>query len=533
MPDFADRYNPGMAFSFTRRQLSLGGVGLLGAQTGTRGAGLCLNEDCNHFFYTRAGRRITSGEVDAWVDQYAGTQVRELMLNVNAMRTSYASSVWDPWWRGYDPNAGDDQPLFASLAPDARKVMRGWIHAAWQLNQDGIDIYARWISRARRHGLSPWISMRMNDVHNADDERSPMHNEFWRSHPEFRRVRYRSAALTDRALDYARTEVYEHAMQLVRELAARYDFDGLELDWMRFGFHFRPGFESEGAAILTRFTTEVRGLLDGWEKKRGHRIQLGARVASRPATALGLGMDAAAWAREGLIDLLVVTPFWATIEPDMPIEEWTGLLRGTKTTLAAGLEVLLRAHPDARPYLNNSLETVRGAASALLDRGADRVYLFNYMDLNLPAEMKNDYPALLREAGSLATMAGKPRRHVLTYPDTWAPGEARAIPLPAECRKDQWLAFRLPVGPKPQTGRALALLAIEGVEPEQLRGWRVLVNGAPCASRGSVVLDKPCPPMPAFAFDVPAAALNRGYNVIEVQPQGQGRVLWVELAIRG
>ena len=94
-------------------------------------------------------------------------------------------------------------------------------------------------------------------------------------------------------------------MQLIRELAERYDFDGLELDWMRFGLHFRPGHEAEGAALLTEFTAEVRSVLNEWQRKRGHRIRLGARVPSRPETALGLGMDAVTWGRQGLVDMLV------------------------------------------------------------------------------------------------------------------------------------------------------------------------------------------------------------------------------------
>ena len=47
-------------------------------------------------------------------------------------------------------------------------------------------------------------------------------------------------------------EVRKHHMALIHELAQRYDFDGLELDWMRFGFHFRPGHEREGAQIPHR-----------------------------------------------------------------------------------------------------------------------------------------------------------------------------------------------------------------------------------------------------------------------------------------
>ncbi|HMX29568.1 MAG TPA: hypothetical protein PKC13_28545, partial [Blastocatellia bacterium] len=134
--------------------------------------GLCLNEDNSHYFSSRAGQKLDAETVASWVDQYAKTQVRELMLCTNCMRTSYDSKVWDPIWKGYDPNGADDQPLLASTPAAARAGARNWIHTAWQLHRDGIDPYKLWIERARRHGISPWISMRMNDVHNVDDTRS-------------------------------------------------------------------------------------------------------------------------------------------------------------------------------------------------------------------------------------------------------------------------------------------------------------------------------------------------------------------------
>lgn len=495
-----------------------------------RSTGLCLNEDNSHFFITRADRKLDAVAVDAFVDQYAGTQVRELILCPNAMRTSYGSGVWDPIWRGYDPNGTDDQLLFASLKPEARKVARKWVHTAWQLHRDGIDPYKRWIDRARYHGISPWISMRMNDVHNVDDERCYMHSEFWRQNPGLRRVQYRFVQWTDRAFDYGRPEVREHHLKLIRELAGRYDFDGLELDWMRFGFHFRPGYESEGAGYLTQFTAEVRSLLNDWEKRRGHKIRLGARVPSRPQTALGLGMDAVTWARYGLIDMLVVTPFWATVEPDMPIEIWKQLLHGTKVMLAAGLEVLIHPYPDYSHRPTNSLETTRGAAATLLDRGADRIYLFNYMDSDTAISDIDNYGTLLRECGSLETLRGKYRRHVLTYSDTWAPGEASAYPLPANCSPGNWQAFRIPIGPRPTLGRIEARLGIEGVTREQMQSWQVRVNGDLCPLSGPPKLEPPRPEAPVFAFNVPLQTIKQGYNLIEILPKSQGKIVWVEVA---
>ncbi len=513
----------------TRRQLLAGIAGTAAAQPPVARGGLCFNEDSSHFFSSRAGRRLTADDVDAWVDQYSGTQVRELILNVNAMRTSFASKVWDPIWRGYDPEGPDGQPLLESLPPEARKDARKWIHTAWQLDHDGIDVYARWIARARSRGLSPWVSMRMNDIHNVDDERAYIHSGFWRSHPEFRRVPYRFGAWNDRALDYGRAEVREHHLKLVRELAERYDFDGLELDWMRFGYHFRPGHEREGAELLTAFTAEARAILDRWQKARGHRIQLSARVASRLESALGLGMDAVAWARRGLIDMLTITPFWATIEPDMPVESWRALLGGTRVKLAAGLELLLRSHPEERPLQKNSLETVRGAAAALLDRGVDRIYLFNYMDSETAIDRLEDMPTLLREVGSLDTLAGKPRRHVVTYADTWAPGEAQAVALPRSIGKDGWQAFRLPIGPKPASGRTQVRLAVVDAGAADLR---VRINGTECGPGRVVEPGKPISPVaPTYGFAVPVSALARGYNVVEVNSERAGKVVWVEVAV--
>jgi len=491
--------------------------------------GIALNEDDSHYFITRAGQHLDAGKVESWVDQYAGTQVKQLMLCPNAMRTSYASKVWDPIWRGYDPDGPDDQPLLASLPPGQRKVPRDWIHTARQLDRDGIDVYAHWIKRCRHRGISPWISMRMNDVHNVDDERCYIHSEFWRSHPGLRRVPYRFAEWTDRAFDYGQAQVREHHMALIRELAEHYDFDGLELDWMRFGFHFRPGHEPEGAALLTAFTADVRRLLDSWEKKRGHNIHLGARVPSRPQTAVGLGMDAVTWARKRLVDMLVITPFWATTETDMPVELWKQLLDGTGVTLAAGLEMLVRPHPGAAAQ-ENSLETARGAAASMLDRGADRIYLFNYMDDG--AGGPPHYHALLREIGSLGTLAGKARRHVVTYADTWAPGEPRAYPLPARCSAGGWVALRLHTGPEPQSGQVIAALGVEGGAVVGDGSLQVRVNGTPCQFTGTCELARPRPDSHIYGFAVPLAAVNRGYNLIEVSPQREITLGWVEFSVR-
>jgi hypothetical protein len=494
--------------------------------------GLMLNEDCNHYYVNRRDSNPGIQEVDAWADQYAGTQVTELVMNVNAMRTSYGSKVWEPFWHGYDPEGGDDQPFLKEVAPSARERTRKWIHTAWSLHNDGIDLFARWIERNRVNGISSRLSMRMNDIHSVDEEGHPLHSSFWRNRPDLRRVPYRFSDWTDRALDYGNEEVRDRAFSLIQEMLERYDTDGLELDWMRFTHHFKPGFEQEGAIILTDFMTKVRTLCDEWEQKRGHQISLSARVPSRPHTSLGLGMDAVEWARRGLIDLLVVTPFWATIETDMPIEQWKRLLDNTGVRLAAGLEVLIRAYPASKLRQTNSLETVRGAAASLLSRGADSIYLFNYMDSDTTIEDLSDYPQLVREVGSLETLVGKPRRHVVTYADTWAPGEPTAIALPIVCAIDSHASLRLHLGPKPETSEAEIRIGVQEGEVLGEDSCEIRLNGAKCAFVGTHNLRKPRPEGLVYSFRIPQGAAHAGYNVIDLAAKGEFTVIWAEIVIR-
>lgn len=506
--------------SVRRRDLcSLPAASLLAPQAGATTA-LSLNEDNSHWFFTRAGQPLTAEFVASFVDQYAGTQVRELLLSANSQRTSFDSQAWDPIWKGYDPHGPDDQPLFRSTPPEARANARKWVHTAWQLSRLRIDPYHVWIQRARRHKLSPWISMRMNDLHNVDDPDSYMHSSFWREHPEYRRVPWRAADWRDRAFDYSHQAVRDYHFSLIQEYCERYDFDGLELDWMRFGFHFRPGHEAEGGRILTEFMRRVRSLLDQWQKRHGHPILLGARVPSRPQTAIALGLDGALWARENIIQFLTVTPFWASIETDIPLELWRRLA-GDRVILAAGLELLLRPYHAYRPLQFNSLETVRGAAAAMLARGADRVYLFNYMDSQTQMADPENYPALLRQCGRLDTLAGLPRRHVVTYADTWAPGEAQAAQLPKTLAANEWASFRLHCGPRLQ--KAGIRFELEDCDLAEVRA-----NGELCAPAAAEPAPNPGPPRGFRCWSMPRGA--EGVTVLDVRAARPGRIHWVEVA---
>ena len=99
------------------------------------------------------------------------------------------------------------------------------------------------------------------------------------------------------------------------------------------------GKKTEGAPILTGWMREVLQVdRRGSSQTRSSRSTWRAcAVPARGRVGPGANRPAPTWAKERLIDLLVVTPRWATLEFDMPIPQWRQLLGKSKVTLAGGL----------------------------------------------------------------------------------------------------------------------------------------------------------------------------------------------------
>jgi len=437
---------------------------------------LYRNEDCTTFFQRHDGLEGQAGEVmDRYVDDIAATGVTALFINTNGRRTLYRSRVWNAFWDGYDPQGPDDQPFLAAIPAAQRRAYRQVIHGAWSVHEQGIDYPARIIARARHHGITPWISLRMNDVHYGASLDHPYHGQFWREGSTFyRRYVKERAGVFDtnyfsHALDYAHAGVRDHYRALIEETLERYDIDGLELDFMRDPYCFSSGEEAAGRVIMTAWLREIRALVAAASAKKGRSIRLGVRVPSHPETARGLGLDVAAWASGGLVDLVTPAPRWATLEFDIPLEQWRELLGGAPVELAGGLEGLYRPYPAAKAVYTDP-EMVAGAAVNILSAGADACYLFNYFVWDrTPA-----WVDVFQRMRSLPRLLEIPRRVGVTYRDVVAPGAPYTPPLPAEGKS---LTFQLFTGPPPgNMAEVTLLLTLKGAVGPPAAD----VNGVPC-----------------------------------------------------
>lgn len=481
---------------------------------------LVINEDNSHFFGSRRPGDMTLAGLHAFVDQYAGSAVTHLFLCPNAMRASFRSSTRDAIW---DP-------------VDGKEPQGMWPQNAKRLHEAGLDPYKVWIDRCREKGVSPWLTMRMNDVHDVGNRDSYMHSTFWRTHPEYWRVPNGSASpWVSRAMNYAHAPVREHQMAFVRELLERYDPDGLELDWMRFGYHVTPGREQEESGILTDFVRKVRSLTTAWSKKRSHPILLGVRVPAHPDAASGLGMDGVLWAKEGLVDMVVPCPFWTSSDFDIPVELWLDRLgeAAERVTVAPGIEHNSRPWPGAAAVAND-LAALRGFGASAYQRGAHSLYLFNWMDSGTRPVTASDYALLLRDGLSRQAVLKASRRHPICFRDTVPSGFPNGAQLPTDARKGR--TFRIHIGPEPTAGQVWAIAGLAKHDGVAEANFQASLNGRALGTAEDTanVQGFSGDTVRAIRFPCPLDAVKDGYNELHIrQVNGSDpqQIVWVEIRV--
>ncbi|MBN1341184.1 MAG: hypothetical protein JXQ73_00815 [Phycisphaerae bacterium] len=340
------------------------------------------------------------------VDEVAQGGADVMLVNPNSQRVNYPSKVWQTFWEGYTKG---DRSFFGNVPDESVKRREQWVGQMAQLAQR-CDYMAVALARCRERNIAPGITLRMNDMHDAPWPGSHLFSRFYKENPRLHLRPLDERSWGAAGLDYAHAEVRRHFLALVRELAESYDFDVLELDFMRFPYYFERGNIDEHCNTMTGFIREVRQVLD----RTGRHIALIPRVASSPGAARQLGFDVQAWAREGIVDGITAGNFLTTCW-DLAVEDFRKLV-GPRIAVYASSEVAAdRREGLPVRYLPESYEMLRGFAAGYLAAGADGINTFNFFlaRKHRPVTAAEFYGGL-REMRSLKLARGKPRIHVLT-----------------------------------------------------------------------------------------------------------------------
>ena len=167
------------------------------------------------------------------------------------------------------------------------------------------------VEAGREHDIEIFGSMRMNDTH--DSYGMPAGKLIYPlkvQHPEWLigdesqkgEVFSTQEAATWSGLDFAIPEVREDRLWWIRNSVENYDLAGLDLNFFRMPWYFKPGKEEEGMPLMTELIRSAREVVDRASESKGEPVLLGVRTPGTVDTCRRIGIDIETWLQEGLVD---------------------------------------------------------------------------------------------------------------------------------------------------------------------------------------------------------------------------------------
>ncbi len=483
------------------------------------------NQDDSVLF--RRDEPIEPEDVDRMVDQVVEGGADLFLACCNNHKTNYQSEAWEPIWDEYRKHG----TVFGLIRD-------GWLQHAQQamrLADLGVDYPERVIKRCKQRGIACGVSIRMDDAHyrgpNAVGQ--SMVNDRLARFYQNRELYLAGADNLKRssgkwALNYERPEVRAHYLTLIRELVQRYDWDVLDLDFMRHPPFFDRHDLDRHCETMTGFLREISELC----RAPGRNVSVMARVPSTPSNCRGLGLDVAAWAKEGLVRGIALgmknctgweapaDAFRSLVGPDIAI--YAGTERQAGRT--ASVHLPSATNEEKSSATSWSREMYRGFTAGHLANGADGVYLFNFF---LTSLRQID---VLSEMHSLEQLRGKEKAYRITTYGTTHTEEAdlpMQVPVHVPEKHARRFSMLLAAEPKELPAEALVILDRHAV-PDDL--W-LQFNDTPLGHAAQVsddpeyqryyswgnILDETT----AAVFKVPSKAIRDGRNDLVFMNEGK------------
>lgn len=267
---------------------------------------------------------------------------------------------------------------------------------------------------AHERDMEAFASVRMNDVHDSFMDANAL-TTWKRTHPEL--LVDTTGALPEfelytTAQDFSHLEVRQRKLEIIAEIARRYEVDGFELDYIRHPVLFSRRMRGEPCTpeeidLITSMMHQIRQITDAAAQERQRPLLIAARVPDTFALCLDNGMDIEAWLAQDLVDVLIAGGGYAPFS--LPVTQFV------QAAQPHGVPVYPCVNQSAANLVSDGsfLEGVRGLASNWYREGADGLYFWN---LGTPFEFKTGDDLLetrgrsyacLEEVGDPQTLIGR------------------------------------------------------------------------------------------------------------------------------
>lgn len=494
---------------------------------------IMFNEDSNHFVISRWSENIEITEqlLYDFIYQYKDTQVTDFAMCVNCQISSYPSKSKENYIDRY--NCTEDIGIPVNYKNTFAK-------SYYDMYQKNIDMYRIWIDALREIGIRPYISFRMNDVHNLLDKTHLLKTKEIYERNDLWRAAHREAnGYFDRALDFSHEEVRNKMLDYIEETLKRYRPDGIELDFTREMFLFSPG--RENCEVINDMMKKIRLLTEKYPDKDNKALPINVLLCGSVCTNLNMGLDIFEWVKESLVDSMVCISRWDTTNTDCEIELWKKIA-GNKILLGGGHQLLVK------PFRNSEFENIIlsdtdmafGQAYANLSGGCDFVYLYNHMDLvengldkyvtDTSVRNSKNLTHILKNAGCLETIKKQKRRHVLTFDDSNPYWEETYMRLPISLSETAFKALRIRTGKISSEEKAYVILAFNK-DLKTAEKAEIYVNSqkAKYIQRGG--LDRNIINRNGYMFEIPENAVTGTHAVIEIRAENDSVLEYAEVMV--
>jgi hypothetical protein len=394
------------------------------------------NGDCSFLFteparYNPAYRDGSAAEmletIRRFVRMLADCGVDTFVLNPNTQLAYYPSKAVPTALDGYRRGDREHFRVYGhclKVPPDKMdEFLDGYVrymNRYLDLLDAGIDWIAETAKCCRECGISPWLSIRMIDIHGSHDPENnfdscPLYRDKqYRLHYDDPRIRFINRFLhppdgwwdTYIGLNFEMTEVRDYMFAMIRELVNDYDFEGIELDWLRSPICCRPDASEQTIQTITDWTASMHALTQAKAQKTARPWPLGLRVPANLDGLRSIGLDVKAMARAGVIDFVGLSHFWDHGWA-VPFDRVRADL-GDETTLYGVIERRATRHSSNIPAAEPHDALMRGSAAGMLALGVDGIEQFNFFC----GEGDGDYAAL-RGLNDLDFLRGKPKRYAV------------------------------------------------------------------------------------------------------------------------
>ena len=531
-----------------------------------------FNGDCCVFFYNPERWQPEGGPFSAkaifrYVENLQQNGIDTFVINPNASKAWYPSktlpSILDGYTRGdrefFRGHAISDGPGFTKPEEVETYIDTALVfyNRYLDLIEAGVDWLAESTKACRQHGVTPWASIRMNDMHGNRNFEGSFFNHPLLKRPEMRlqRTTYPSkagGATYTQGLNYEHQEVRDMMFEQIREIVEDYDFEGLELDWWRNPLCCEPNATAATVAMMSDWFREIRVLTQLRAKKIGRPYYLGMRMPENLETLRSIAIDIESLAHDGSLDFLCPSAFWRTAW-DMPHDDLRRQL-GEDIAIYGVIEDGANSLPTVAPdlkltkpirFISATREMLYANAAGKLVLGADGIEWFNFYctdDHHVPG-LTSNY-TFLPNIHKLEYLRGQPKHYALADRGFMEHAPFEAAPqVPVLLERNWRTSFRLPMCAEPLDRGLELMIQVIFKKADAVGDVPVMFNGSwPKAEYlATDELLFPCGPFThhipehtARNFNLPISLIQEGWNeiVIENGAPEPITIVGVELAVK-